>query len=441
MNKRRLALILVGLAVADLLGSIDSTGVNIALPQISSDFNVDVHVVQWVLNAFTIAMVMLLIIAGKIGDRVGAKKLYIIGLVIFGLSSLGAGFSANLASLIIFRVFQGVGTAIIYTMPMSIITHLWKEREKAFSVTAAFFSLGLLVGPVLGGYLTSITLGSFSGWHLIFLINIPFVIFGLVVSSLLIPEIPTSKRPNIATVPEVMIMLAGIMLLVYGLVNQLLYLLIPSLVALGIFILYERRIINPLVDFSFFRNKTFSAANLTSFTTMIAVMGLSFMNTFFLQETLRWDPWQAGKAMLPIPAAMVLGAILGGSIKNWRVGAVLSSLLTITGLIILSQITTTTPYYAGLFIAYIVAGFGGGLLMTTIFAAILGSAPTEKSGQASGILNTIQQVGTLMGVAIIAGISTQYKLSYYILIAIMVVGLVSAFFVGRNKTNELFAKV
>src|SRR3989344_4398446 len=114
MNKRRLALILVGLAVADLLGSIDSTGVNIALPQISSDFNVDVHTVQWVLNAFTIAMVMLLIIAGKIGDKIGAKKLYIIGLTLFGLSSLGAGFSINIISLIIFRIIQGVGTAILY---------------------------------------------------------------------------------------------------------------------------------------------------------------------------------------------------------------------------------------------------------------------------------------------------------------------------------------
>ncbi len=433
--RKNLIFILIGLAIADLLGSIDSTGVNIALPKISQDFNISVDQVQWVTNAYTLALVATLIIMGKIGDRIGNKKLYIWGLTLFGAASLGAGFAPNISSLVIFRTVQGVGTAILYTMPISIIAHLWKEREKAFAVTASFFSLGLLIGPVLGGYFSSISLDSFSGWHLIFLINIPFIIFGIIVSALLIPKLPTFKESRI-DYRGAYLMLSGLLILVFTLVNGMYYLLMPSVLILLAFVLSENKIKNPLIELNLFRNKTFSSANLTSFTAMVAVIGLSFINTFFLQETLDWDPWQAGKAMLPIPAAMVVGAIVGGSLKNWKIGSILSSALILMGLIFLANITPETSYFSGLFVGYILAGVGGGLMMTTIFSAIMGSAPTRKSGQASGILNTIQQLGALVGVAIMAGTIAHYKVSYYILSAIMFVGLIAAFFInkGQQKT-------
>lgn len=132
LNRKTLLIILIGLAIADLLGAIDSTGVNIALPTITRDLGIPIVISQWIPNAYTLVLVSMLIFMGRLGDIIGSKKLYIIGLIIFGSASLALGFINTTYPLIIVRGLQGLGTAILYTMPMAIIAHLWKEREKSF---------------------------------------------------------------------------------------------------------------------------------------------------------------------------------------------------------------------------------------------------------------------------------------------------------------------
>ncbi|MDH4359098.1 MAG: MFS transporter, partial [Candidatus Berkelbacteria bacterium] len=193
MKNKHLVIILIGLALADLLGAIDATGVNIALPTITKNLDIPIVLAQWIPNSYTLVLVGALIFMGKVGDIIGPKKLYLIGLSLFGLTSLALGFINDAPLLIAIRALQGLGTAILYTMPMSIIAHLWKEREKAFAVTASFFAAGMLVGPLIGGFLTGLNFGNFHGWHLIFLLNVPFIIFGIIVAAKFIPKIETLK--------------------------------------------------------------------------------------------------------------------------------------------------------------------------------------------------------------------------------------------------------
>ncbi len=430
MNKKHLTLILIGLAVADLLGAIDATGVNIALPKITKDLAIPIVISQWIPNAYTLVLVSMLLFMGKIGDSIGVKKLYLFGLILFGLASAGLGFVNNPMALIIIRAVQGLGTAILYTMPMAIIAHLWQDREKAFSVTASFFAGGMLVGPLIGGIFTNFDFGNFHGWHLLFLLNIPFIIFGLIVAAKFIPVLPSQKTK--IDFLSVLMLLLGLGLIVLSLTIISKWYLLAGLVILLLLYFYERRIDNPLLDFSLFRNRTFTAFNIVSALAMVVIIGMSFVLTFYLQDILKWNSLQAGLALLPVPAATGVVSILAGRMKNWRLAAFLTSGLILAGILLLTQIHPNIAYYKLILPAMILIAAGSGFLMTVGFAAILGSAPTEKSGSASGILNTLQQLGGLIGIALVAAIVLHYSLAFYILVIAALIGFITAFFVKKR---------
>lgn len=435
MSKRNLTLILIGLAVADLLGAIDATGVNIALPKITRDLAIPITLSQWIPNAYTLVLVCMLIFMGKVGDMIGAKMLYLYGLFLFGLTSLSLGFVNNTYALIAIRALQGLGTAILYTMPMSIIAHLWKEREKAFAVTASFFAGGMLVGPLIGGLLTNLDFGFFHGWHLLFLLNIPFIIFGIIIAAKFIPKLP-ARSPEKLDYLSLLLFFSGLILIVLSLTMISKWYIIAGIILILLLYLYEKKAKNPLLDFELFRNQTFTAANLLSFFVMVTIIGMSFVLTFYLQDVLKWNSMQAGLAFLPIPIVTGIFATLGGRIKNWKFGAFLTSGLILAGMIVFTQINPSVSYFKLILPAMILISAGSGILMSTMFAAILGSAPTEKSGMASGFLNTLQQLGSLIGIALVAAIVFQYNLAFMILSVVALLGLVSAFFV-RNTGKIL----
>lgn len=436
MNKKTLTIILIGLAIADFLGAIDSTGVNIALPKITRDLGIPIALSQWIPNAYTLVLVTMLIFMGKIGDLIGPKKLYIYGLLIFGLASLALGFVNNPYALIIIRAFQGLGTAILYTMPMSIIAHLWQEREKAFAVTASFFAGGMFVGPIIGGFLTNLEIFNIHGWHLLFLLNVPFVIFGLIIAVKFIPKIETEGKKKL-DYWSLFLLFSGLTLIVLSLTMISKCYLVVGLLLLLLLFLYERKLKSPLLDLSLFGNRTFTAANLISFFAMVTVIGMSFVLTFYLQDILKWNSMQAGLAMLPVPVVTGIAAALSGKIKNWRLGAFLVSVPILLGIFLLTFISPEISYYKLILPAMILIATGGGVLMTVMFAAILGSAPTEKSGSVSGILNTLQQFGSLIGIALVAAIVLNYKLSFLILTSAALIGVVCAFFVGTEQGQSV----
>lgn len=431
MSKRNLTLILIGLAVADLLGAIDATGVNIALPTIARDLHIPINIVQWIPNAYTLVLVSMLIFMGKVGDMIGSKRLYLYGLFLFGLASLVLGFVNNTYALIAIRALQGLGTAILYTMPMSIIAHLWQEREKAFAVTTSFFAGGMLVGPLIGGFLTNLDFPWLHGWHLLFLLNIPFIIFGIIVATKFIPTLP-AKPPEKLDYLSLFLFFNGLILIVLSLTMISKWYIIVGLVLIILLYLYERKAKNPLLDFDLFKNRTFTAANLMSFFAMVTIIGMSFVLTFYLQDVLKWNSLQAGLAFLPIPIVTGVFATLGGRIKNWQLGAFLTSGLILAGILLFTQINPSISYFKLILPAIILISAGSGILMSTMFAAILGSAPIEKSGMASGFLNTLQQLGSLIGIALVAAIVFQYNLAFLILSGAALLGLVSAIFVKNT---------
>ena len=431
MKNKHLVIILIGLALADLLGAIDATGVNIALPTITKNLDIPIVLAQWIPNSYILVLVGTLIFMGKVGDIIGPKRLYLIGLSLFGLTSLALGFVNDAPFLIAIRALQGLGTAILYTMPMSIIAHLWKEREKAFAVTASFFAAGMLVGPLIGGFLTGLNFGNFHGWHLIFLLNVPFIIFGIIVAAKFIPKIETSKFK--IDFLSVFLLLAGLAMIILSLSIISKWYILAGLFILLLLYLYERKIEYPLLDFGLFKNKTFAAFNIVSAMAMVTIIGMSFVLTFYLQDILGWSSMQAGLAFLPVPAVTGIVAALSGKMKNWKVGALLTSGLILAGILLLARVNPAVSYYKLILPAIILISAGSGILMTVGFAAIIGSAPTEKSGGASGILNTLQQLGSLVGIALVAGIALEYNLAFYVLSVAAIIGFIAAFFV-KNKS-------
>ena len=432
MKKNNLTLILIALAIADLLGAIDSTGVYVALPTLVRDLHISLNLAQWVPNAFTLILVSTLILCGRLGDKYGYKKLYVYGLILFGLSSLLLGFANNAPLVIGTRALQGFAIAILYTMPTVIIAHLWREREKAFAVTASAFAGGMLVGPVLGGVLTGLNFGNFHGWHLLFLLNVPIVIVGLIISLKYIPEIPHKGGQKFDFLAVALLFSALIITTLSFSVIAKPYLLLGLALFVAIYFL-ERKSATPLLDFSIF-NRTFTAANIISFISMVTMIGMSYVLTFYLQQTLGWSSTQAGFALLPIPFVAGIFSVIGGKIKNWRLAGFIVSIMVTLGLLMLALIRSDSTYWTGVLPGLSLIAGGSGILMTTLFAAMLGSVPTEKSATASGFLNTIQQVGSLVGIAIIAGIVLQYNKSFTLLLLISLLGIIAAFFV-RNKTN------
>lgn len=435
MNKKTLTTVLIGLALADLLGAIDATGVNIALPKITRDLNIPIIISQWIPNAYTLVLVTMLIFMGKIGDMIGPKKLYIYGLILFGLSSLALGFTNNIYVLISIRSLQGLGTAILYTMPMSIIAHLWHEREKAFAVTASFFAGGMLVGPIIGGTFTNFNIGSYYGWHLLFLINVPLIIIGLIIANKFIPDFQSKNNEKLDYL-SLLLLFSGLIIIILSLsIISKCYLILGLLLLLLLF-LYEKSVKNPLLEFGLFKNITFTSANLVSFFIMIVVIGMSFVLTFYLQDTLNWSSFQAGLGILPVPIVTGIIAAISGKISNWKLGGILSSGLTLIGIIILTQINPNISYYKVILPGLVFISAGSGIFMTIIFAAILGSAPTEKSGSASGILNTLQQLGGLIGIALVASIVMNYKLSLAILLIAAFCAFISSFFIKKGANSQ-----
>jgi len=421
--------VLVSIALTDLLAAIDTTGVSVAMPQIARHLHVPPSAAQWVVNGFGLAMVSLLIVAGKVGDRYGHRKLYLWGLVIFGLGSLGCGVSTSLSQLTLLRFIQGVGGAILYTCGWALIARLWEDRERAFAVTAAFFAIGFIAGPPIAGWLAGTAVGGFAGWHLIFLINIPVVVAALVIAHRFTPHVDTdpSARANILSVALLMV---GLMLLVQALSHpdQLAAWAVAAASGLAL-ALSEQRGRDKLLDTGLFRNRTFVSANMATMLLMLAVSGFSFASMFFMQYALGYSSLSAGVRMLPVPVFMAAFAGVGSQIRQWRRGAIATGLLSVAALGWLLINGGRGSYWTGLFPAFLLLGAGGGLLMTSVVSAVMGSAPQAKAGTASGLLSTLQQIGALVGVAAVSGIVSNFPLAIGVLLVAALGALAAGFMI------------
>jgi EmrB/QacA subfamily drug resistance transporter len=413
MPRRRRMLILAICSMSVLIVSLDTTIVNVALPAIHRSLDAPLSGLQWTIDAYTLVIASLLMLAGSTGDRVGRKRIFSVGLVVFTLGSGLCAAAPTLGVLVAARALQAVGGSMLNPVAMSIIRNVFedpRERAQAIGVWAAMVGISLALGPVVGGGLVD-TLG----WRFVFLVNLPIGIAALVLTTLFVPESRAERPRRIDPVGQLLVILA-LSSLVYAIIEgqprgwssaEILTLFGVSLIAFVTLIGYELRREEPLLEVRFFRSAPFSGASAIAVCAFAALGGYLFLNTLYLQEVRHLSAFHAGLYTLPIAAmalvlAPVSGRIVGRRGPRWPLlgaglGITLSALL-LTGL------APDTP--VGLLLAsYVLFGLGFGLVNPPITNTALSGMPAAQAGVAAAVASTSRQVGQTLGIAVMGAVA------------------------------------
>src|SRR5512132_313123 len=408
-------IVLVLICLAQFMVVLDATIVNVALPSIQDDLHLSGGGLQWIVNAYTLVFGGFLLLGGRLGDLLGRKRLFLIGLVIFTGASLFDGLANSEGMLIGARALQGFGAALISPAALSIIATTFSEgaeRAKALGVWAAIAIGGSAVGLVLGGVLTQ----SFS-WPWIFFVNVPVGIAAFFLSLRLIPESRDEHAHGSYDIAGAVTVTGGLMALVYAIVDaqsagwgsaKTIGFFTLAGVLLASFVAIELRAKAPLVRLSIFRTRSLLTANVSMFLAASAIFAMFFFNTLYLQRVLGYGPLEAGLAFLPFTAGIMISASLASQFAP-RIGvrplAALGVLLAAAGLVLLTQLPVDGSYAVNVLPALLLAALGmGGVFMPLTLVATTGLAD-EDQGLASGLFNTSQQVGGALGLAILASLA------------------------------------
>jgi EmrB/QacA subfamily drug resistance transporter len=407
---RRRRLLVLGICCLSLfIVGLDSTIVNLALPSIRSDLTASVAKLQWTIDAYTLVIASLLMVSGSTADRVGRRRTFQVGLVLFGVGSLLCGFAQSVDQLIVFRMLQAIGGSMLNPVAMSIITNTFtvpRERAQAIGIWGGVVGLSMAVGPVVGGVLVDS-----AGWRSIFWINVPVALVAVLLTALFVPESRAAVARRIDPVGQLLVILF-LVGLTYGIIegrsagwtsSLILGCFVVVLVAAVSLVLYERQRREPLLDPRFFRSLPFSGATLIAVSGFAALSGFLFLNSLYLQEARGFTALHAGLLTLPMAAMTVVFAPLSGRIvgsRGSRIPLVIAGCaLTVSGLV-LSRLTvgTTTPV---LLVGYLIFGLGFGMLNAPITNAAVSGMPRAQAGVAAAIASTSRQVGASLGVAIV----------------------------------------
>jgi len=415
---RRRWLALAVLCISLLIVNIDNTVLNVVLPTLVRDLHATSTQLQWIADAYVIVFAGLLLVAGTVADRVGRKRTFLAGLLLFAAGSSWAAFSGSVGMLIAARASMGIGGALIMPSTLSIITQMFTdpgERRSAIGFWAGTSGVGVALGPIIGGVL----LAHF-WWGSVFLINVPIALAGLLLA---IPLVPDSKNPN-ASAPDLigaLLSVAGLGLLLWSIIEApvhgwssglVIITGISGVAALGGFAVWERYTTHPMLNLRFFRQRAFSAAIASVGLATLGLFGSLFVLTQFLQFDLGYTPLQAGVRVLPAAGAIAVVAPLSAVLQR-HIG---TKLTVAAGLVIvgaglwqISQATTGSTYLdtvAGM----VMLGIGAGLAIPATTASVMGSVPIEHTGIGSAANGAFLQVGGALGVAIIGSLlTTRYQ--------------------------------
>jgi EmrB/QacA subfamily drug resistance transporter len=411
-HKRRwIALAFLGISL--LVISLDTTVVNLALPSISKELGSSSSGLQWIVDAYILVFASSLLTLGSIGDRIGRKKTLQIGLIAFGLFSLGGALSTSTGMLIGMRAVMGLAGAAMMPSTLSILTATFrepKERAQAIAMWAAVFALGSGIGPLVGGYL----LKHFE-WQAVFYINLPIVAIGLIGGYFFIQD-SRDEHPRKVDVRGSLLSVAGLFALVYGIIeagqtswteDRVLYSLGAAVVLLAAFAISEWRSSDPMLPLGFFKNMSFTGANMALTLISFAMFGIMFFMSQYFQTVQGYDALQAGIRLLPMAGMSFVAAIMSARIAR-RVGtkvAVGTGILTAaTGLFYLHSIAEADTSYGMVVIGMCIISMGMGLTMSPATNSIMGSLPINKAGVGSAMNDTTRMLGGALGVAVLGTI-------------------------------------
>jgi len=391
---------------------LDNTIVNVALPSIRADLHIQLSELEWVVNGYALTFAVLMLTGGKLADRYGRRRIFIAGLAVFTASSLACGLAGSAHMLIGARVVQGVGSALMNPATLSIITATFPPRQRgtAIGIWAGTSAMALAIGPLLGGVITQ-----HIGWSWIFFINIPVGILGIVVARLVIDESRDTAHEQRLDIPGLLTSAIALFGLTYGLIEannygwtspRILTLFGIAVVGLITFVLLERHQRLPMLDLNLFKNSTFAGANATMMLVALAMFGVFFYVSIYMQSILGYSPTQAGAAFLPMTVLIILIAPVAGRFSDtigsrWLMGG--GMVLVATSLAIFSRMGVDSDYW-DLFPGLIIGGVGMALTMTPTTAAAMGSVAVDKAGIGSAVLNSMRQVGGSLGIAVMGAI-------------------------------------
>jgi EmrB/QacA subfamily drug resistance transporter len=418
-ERNRKWLTLVAVAIGLFMIMLDNTIVNVALPSIRRGLGISISELEWVVTAYALTFGTFLLTGGKLADLLGRRRIFIVGTVIFTVSSLVCGLAGGAGMLIGARTAQGIGAAMMNPATLSIITTTFPPRQRgtAIGIWAGVAALALAIGPLIGGVLTE-----HLGWSWIFFVNVPVGAVGILAARLFIDESRDTSHEQRLDLPGLLSSAIGLFALTFALIEadrpgwgwgspQILALFGVFALALIAFVLLERRQRLPMLDLGLFRNLTFSGANTVMLLVGLAMFGVFFYVSIYMQTVLGYSPVQAGAAFLPMTVLIILVAPLAGRFTDrigprWLMaagmGLVTASLLLFSRLGVGSSFWTLLP-------ALILGGFGMALAMSPTTAAAMHAVPPAKAGVGSAVINSMRQVGGSLGIAVMGAIvATSY---------------------------------
>jgi EmrB/QacA subfamily drug resistance transporter len=391
---------------------LDNTVVNVALPSIAADLQIGLSELEWIVTGYALTFASLMLTGGKLADLLGRRLIFIVGLAIFTLSSLVCGLAGSGELLIGARVVQGAGAALMNPATLSIIAATFPPRQRgtAIGIWAGTSAMALAIGPLVGGLLTE-----HISWSWIFFVNVPIGVIAIGASLLLIPESKDESAEQRLDLPGLLTSGIGLFALTYGLIEANTYgwtssrILGAFAVAVGMlvaFVLLETRQRLPMLDLSLFRNGTFAGANLAVLLVALAMFGVFFFVSLYMQGVLGYSAVETGAAFLPLTILIMLTAPIAGKASD-RFGSrwlmTVGMILIAIQLFYFSRLGVEESYW-NLLPGMILGGFGIAMVMTPSAAAAVRALPVDKAGVGSAVLNAFRQVGGTMGIAVIGAI-------------------------------------
>ena len=442
------------MSVGFLLVQLDVSIVNVALASIADDIHTGITGLQWIVDAYTVALASLLLSAGALGDRVGARRTWLGGLALFLFGSLGCGLAPDTAVLVAARVLQGTGASTLVPCSLALLNHAARDnamaRARAVSLWTAAGSVGLALGPVLGGVLVTAC-----GWRSIFFLNVPIGVCGIVLAYRFVDEAPVQRGGSdgfgqvLATLGLFGLTAAVIEAGPLGWSSPLVCAAsVLAVVSFGAFIATEYASSEPMLPLGFFRHSAFAAATAIGFVLNLAVYGALFVLALYFRQTHHLSVMLTGMALLPLAVAVFVANIAAGRLAAGLSPHVIMAgglLIASAGAWLLRDIGTMTPYGAVL-PGLLLLPFGIGLAVPIMTTVVLGTVPRSRAGVASGVLNAVRQAGGAIGVALFgallarsgSGISNAFTVSA----ALFALGAaIAAGFIGTDRLAMLAVAV
>jgi EmrB/QacA subfamily drug resistance transporter len=409
-SPRRRMLVLAICCMSLLIVSLDNTVLNVALPSMQRDLHASTSGLQWTIDAYTLVLASLLMLAGSTADRIGRKRVFMAGLVVFTLGSVLCSLAPNLQALVAFRMVQAVGGSMLNPVAMSIITNTFtdpRERARAIGAWGAVVGISMAAGPLVGGLLVESV-----GWRSIFWINLPVGLAALLLTLRFVPEsrAPRARRPD--PVGQVLV-IALFGSLTYAIIEapstpfaSLAPLVILALAALAALLWYEPRRAEPLIDLRFFRSAPFSGATVVAVSAFAALGGFLFLSTLYLQNVRGLGALEAGLWMLPMAVPTFLCAPLSGRLvgtRGPRLSLVVAGLaMTASGVLFAAFEAETSN--VTLFLGYVLFGVGFGFVNAPITNTAVSGMPRAQAGVAAAVASTSRQLGQTLGVAVVGAV-------------------------------------